>query len=170
MKLNQQMSDTFLYNVGVRQGENLSPLLFAFFFVNDIEEKFLEQNCNYLNFGDELVNMYLKLLVIMYADDTAILCDTEAGMKQALLALKSYCGDWRLGVNCRKTKIVIFSRGRVDINNYDFRLEEENVEVVSDYRYLGIIFNYNGNFRKGQLDLITKAKKAMYMLIGKCRV
>ncbi len=34
--LSQETSDTFACNVGVRQGGNLSPLLFAFY-VDDIE-------------------------------------------------------------------------------------------------------------------------------------
>ena len=67
--LNQETSDTFVCNVGVRQGENLSPLLFAFY-VNDIESKLIEYNCSYVNFGDDFLNLYLKLFVIMYADDS----------------------------------------------------------------------------------------------------
>ncbi len=41
----QQMSETFSCNMGVRQGENLSPLLFAFY-VNDLQETLIEYNCN----------------------------------------------------------------------------------------------------------------------------
>ena len=36
--LNQEISENFICNIGVRQRENLSPLLFAFY-VNDIESK-----------------------------------------------------------------------------------------------------------------------------------
>ena len=162
------MSDEFLCNVGVRQGENLSPLLFAFF-VNDIEAKLIEQNCNYLDFSDDVVNMYLNLFVLMYADDTVILCDSEAGLKQALIAMYAYCRDWRLKVNCNKTKIVVFSGRKVNTGNYSFRFGEESLEVVHEYKYLGITFNFNGSFRKGQLELVEQAKRAMYSLIGKCR-
>ena len=49
--LNQDMSDTFLCNIGVRQGEHLSLLLFSFY-VNDLEEQLLERQCNYIDFGD----------------------------------------------------------------------------------------------------------------------
>lgn len=43
---------------------------------------------------------------------------------------------------------------------------EENIETIREYKYLGIIFNYNGRFRIGQLEL---KKRAMYSHIGKCR-
>ena len=69
--LNQELSETFLFNVGVRQGENLSPLLFAYY-VNDIEESLINKDCKYINFSDDLVNNYIKLFILMYANDTVI--------------------------------------------------------------------------------------------------
>lgn len=164
----QQHSDSFICHMGVRQGENLSPLLFAFY-VNDIETKLLEHNCNYLNFNDDFLNDYLKLFVLMYADDTVVLCDSEQGMKQALVALNTYCSDWKLKINCSKTKIVVFSRGKIQADKYNFTFDRDSIEVVSHYKYLGITFNYNGRFRKGELELKEQAQRAMYSIIGTCR-
>ena len=166
--LNQEISDNFVCNMGVRQGENLSPLLFAFY-VNDIESQLLQNNCNFLDFGHDLINSYLKLLVVMYADDTVLLCDSEEGMKQVLIALHTYCNEWKLKLNCNKTKVVVFSRGKVNVDKYKFEFGREKIEVVEDYKYLGILFNYNGRFRKGELELKEQATRAMYSLIGKCR-
>lgn len=166
--LKQQLSDTFICTKGVRQGENLSPLLFAFY-VNDIEDNMLNSNCNYIDFNDAIVNTYLNLFILMYADDTVILCDSEDGMKRALLALENYCNAWKLQLNCNKTKIVIFSRGKVNMERYDFKFGTGNIEVVSEYKYLGLTFNYNGRFRRGELELKQQATRAMYALIGKSR-
>ena len=90
-------------------------------------------------------------------------------MKVALVSLHRYCSQWKLKVNCNKTKIVIFSRGRVATSNYDFKFGDEEIEVLGEYKYLGIISNYNGRFRKGQLELKDHATKAMYPLIGTSR-
>ncbi len=166
--VNQEMSDTFMCNVGVRQGENLSPMLFAFY-VNDLQEKLIEQNCNYLDFDNDLLNAYLRILVLMYADDTVLLCDSELNMTQTLTSLHTYCSEWKLNVNCSKTKIVIFSRGQVQTSNFNFNLGGEKIDVVNDYEYLGILFNYNGRFRKGELELVGKATRALYSLIGTSR-
>ena len=94
--------------------------------------------------------------MLLYADDTIIVNDSEQEMKQALLSLDSYCNDWRLEVNCSKTEIVVFSRGMVQTGNYDFKFSMEAITVVSEYKYLGITFNYNGRFRKGELELLEQ--------------
>ncbi len=166
--LKQQFSDTFMCKRGVRQGENLSPLLFAFY-VNDIEKQLLHNNCDYISFNNEVVDAYLRLFILMYADDTVLLCDSEDGMRRTLLALEEYCDNWKLKLNCDKTRIIVFSRGRVDIERYNFKYGTHNIDVVHEYIYLGVNFNYNGRFRQGELELTQKATGAMYSLIGKCR-
>ena len=81
--VNGVSSNYFYSNFGVRQGENLSPFLFTIF-LNDLETFLSEsQNCN----GNELEeNMYafLKLFVLLYADDTVILAESASDLQNAL--------------------------------------------------------------------------------------
>lgn len=105
--LNSVKSDRFISNIGVRQGENLSSLLFGFN-INDIENKLLEYNNYFLHFGHDLINLHLKLLVLLYADETVILYYSEEEMKQALEALYTHCYEWKSKLKCNKTKIVVF--------------------------------------------------------------
>ena len=48
VRVDNRLSDYFSCNVGVRQGENLSPLLFAIY-LNDLESYFRD-NCNGITF------------------------------------------------------------------------------------------------------------------------
>ena len=79
VKFANQTSDCFeIYN-GVRQGENLSPVLFCMF-LNDLNEFLEDHGCSGLNFevqhGDILT--FLKLLTLLYADDTVIFATDPA--------------------------------------------------------------------------------------------
>lgn len=166
--VNQELSDTFMCNMGVRQGEKLSPLLFAFY-VNDLQEKLIEHNCNYLDFDNNLLNTYLLLPLLIYADDTVLLCNSESNISQTLTSLHRYCSEWKLEVNsyCNKTKILVISRGQVQTKNYNLSFGGEKIEVVNEYEYLFIFFNNcNGRFRKGELELVRKATKALSSIIS----
>ncbi len=86
--------------IAVRQGKQLSPLLFSLH-VNDIEGNLLEKNCNYLKF-DKWLDEMLKVLVLIYADDTVIMADIETGLCNALRAMGKYCDKWKLEINFKK--------------------------------------------------------------------
>ena len=154
VKNDGKMSQYFQCNVGVRQGENLSPLLFAIF-LNDFEYSIsrkykglndLATDINhYLSDGD--VEHFLRIFALLYADDTIVLAESPEQLQLALNAVHEYCENWDLTVNTNKTKIVIFSKGRV--TSYPaFVFGHRNIEVVDDYVYLGVVFNYNGKFHK----------------------
>ena len=75
---------------------------------------------------------------------------------------------WKLNINVSKTKITVFSRGKIGaIRKFFFGKNE--LEVVGQYRYLGLIFNYNGKFTEAKKQLVVKGNRAMFLLIRKCR-
>ncbi len=105
----------------------------------------------------------------MYADKTVVLCGSEERMKQAWVALCTYSNEWKLKLNCNKTEIIVFIRGMTNFGKYEFEFGCEQKEVVDDYKYLGVLFNYNGRFRKGEMELKEQATRAMYSVLGKAR-
>ena len=167
IKMGKQLSDTFECNVGVRQGENLSPLLFAIY-LNDFENFLSEQFDGIKLCNPDDIECFVKLFVLLYADDTIVMADSPQQLQSALNALHEYCNRWQLTVNVSKTKIVIFSRGKVR-KYQDFTFGEGKLEVVQDYIYLGSKFNYNGKFNKAISKQVTQAKRAMFDLLTKSR-
>ena len=111
------MSEYFLCSIGVRQGDNLSPLLFALF-INDfskyIERKYTGLSINncYPTLLDYDIAM-LHMFVLLYAADTIVLAENVCELQKALDALHNYWGMYKLTVNFKKTKIIVFSRGKV---------------------------------------------------------
>ena len=116
IKSNNVSADLFECNIGVRQGENLSPLLFALY-LNDLQE-FLSKAYDDLKVVSKMIKVYnetedtviyIKLFAILYVDDTIILAESQHEMQAALNGIHNYCKIWKLKINVFKTKVVIFA-------------------------------------------------------------
>ena len=95
-------SEYLSYAVGLRQGEVMSPILFSLF-VEDLE-LFLQDGVHSgLNIED------IILILLLFADDMAILGKSPEEIQSHLDNLYLYCNSWGLNVNTSKTKIMFFS-------------------------------------------------------------
>ena len=121
-----------------------------------------------LELGFDNANVALNLSCLLYADDTIILAETPEELQKALDAVDSYCQTWHLTVNASKTKVVIFSRGKVR-RIPEFVYGGDPLEVVDDFVYLGVKFNYNGSFKKAISKQVTQARKALYSMLVKAK-
>ena len=120
--------------------------------------------------GDTIDNLRntLKLFVLMCADDTVVLADTAEGLQKALDSFAKYCKKWHLTINTDKTKVLIFTRKKRQINTI-FKLNGQALETVDHYNYLGIIFAKNSNFFKARKRLCDQANKAMFAILQKAK-
>ena len=59
------------------------------------------------------LEVFLRLYVLLYADDTVVMAETAEDLQSPLNAVHAYCKQWLLTVNASKTKGVNFSRGKV---------------------------------------------------------
>ena len=161
VKHGDECSDYFNCNLGVKQGENLSPFLFSIF-LNDLEEFFVQNTTDSLDYITDLcqneLTMYMKLFLILYADDTVLLSENEDGLKKTLDVFEQYCNAWKLRVNIKKTKIVIFSKRKYK-KNMSFNLFNQNIDIQDSFSYLGIVFNYNSSFCIARKKLYDQAQK-----------
>ena len=105
------------YN-GVRQGENLSPVLFAIF-LNDLDFFLISNNCKGidLTLRYEQVILFLKIFVLLYADDTVRFGTGENSFQQNLDAFNEYTKSWKLDINFSKTKEMIFGTRMMTVLN-----------------------------------------------------
>ena len=72
------------------------------------------------------LNLYFKLFIILYADDTVIMAESDADLQKQLDSFSDYCDIWRLKVNVEKSKIVVFSQGRLLLIILNLTLTENN--------------------------------------------
>ena len=175
VNLNGKLSEFFECSTGVRQGENLSPYLFAIF-TNDLKERLstkLQGLTLLANICCETDENSFKLLstmfLLLYADDTIILAESPKELQIALNELFLYCKEWKLTVNAEKTKVMIFSRGKCKHSNLTFSYGETKLSIVDDFVYLGIKFNYNGKFVKCNQYISEVGNKTLFTLLRKAR-
>lgn len=83
----------------MRQRENLSPFLFALF-LNDVESFLITTNkigvSSISNEIEHELGILLKLLIILYADDTVLLPETSEDLQNQLNSFLLYCQKWKL--------------------------------------------------------------------------
>ncbi len=95
-------SDYFTCLNGVRQGENVSPMLF-YLFLNDLESSLTSNGCAGITIANEsfdnILDFATVILVLLYADDTVLLAQNVEDLQKALDNFSQYCDDWKLEVS-----------------------------------------------------------------------
>ena len=172
--VDDEKSDFYQMSMGIRQGENLSPILFSLF-LNDMKSylkdeftglKSPAEDARESQMNEKFVDCFLNLFVLLYADDSVIFAETPEILQHLLKKAKNYCDKWKLKLNARKCKVIIFSRGKV--RKYPkFYIGEETIEVVSSFVYLGLKLNYNNKMNVALRDLSDRASRAMFSLMKK---
>ena len=69
----------------------MSPVLFSLF-LNDLEEYLTESQCKGINLNNQEndVDTYLKLLVLLYADDNVVFCTNAESFQHNLNAFYEF--------------------------------------------------------------------------------
>ena len=158
VKLDNKLSQKFSCMAGVRQGECLSPILFALY-LNDLEQELITKGAVGVDTG--LHKLKLKLL---YADDITIFSESASGLQNGLNILHDYCQKWKLTVNVDKSKVMVFRKGGRLAQNLVFMYEDINLEIVKTFNYLGIVFTPGGSFSEAQTTLSGQALKAIFAM------
>ena len=142
------MTEFFKINIGLQQGSVISPLLFCFY-INELDISFQQGQLSVVYVG------ILRLFYLLYADDLALFSSTQIGLQRLLNKLSEYCKKWRLKVNFNKTKIIVFRKGGRLKKSEKWFLEGEQIETVSKFTYLGIVFSCSGKWYQAQNMLYT---------------
>lgn len=147
----------------------MSPILFSLF-LNDLSDFFENSdNIDGISCHDDHVidnaHNFLKIFLLLYADDTVLLSESEHDLQNLLNVYSNYCDEWKLTVNISKSKVMVFSKGRPA--TYNFKYKNECLDVVSEYKYLGILFGRSGSFYKAKSHIALQATRASYSLLRK---
>ena len=79
---------------GVRQGVNLSPILF-YLYLNVLERYLQSGNGSGVKLVDYDPGIFLQILVLLYTDDTELFAISEAELISLLGSFYHYCNTWK---------------------------------------------------------------------------
>ena len=82
----------------------------------------------------------LSFFILLYADDIVLFGNSASELQNSIDILEEYCQKWKLTVNTTKTKVLIFRKGERLPNGLRFTYNGTEIEIVSRFSYLGIVF------------------------------
>ncbi len=120
---------------GVKQGCPLSPLLFALY-MNDFGSRMAVRAHGVPMHGQP----QRKITFMFYADDLVLLAESRVSLQRLLESLESYSMQKGLAVNAAKSKVVVFNSQQGGAQAEQFWYRGERLEVVAEFKYLGLVF------------------------------
>ncbi|CAF4650620.1 unnamed protein product [Rotaria sp. Silwood2] len=158
VRIDDDVSESFVMNTGVRQGCILSPILFNVH-VDYIMKQIIKQaNVQDVKLSYRLGDFWLSgkgngshhvhLLTLMYADDIVIMCDNPKNLEHFIKAFERVTNDFGLNMNIKKTCTMSLKQFNKTIGKHDTKgkakdvpsnivIRDQNIETVDNFNYLG---------------------------------
>ena len=150
-------TESFQLRNGIPQGDSMSPILFNLY-INDLLDRFEENENN----NDPVNIENMKISILIYADDILLLSQSQHGMIKQIKIIQDYCCDNALKINYNKTKIMIRNpKSKYSSLTISTKDEIKTIEVVNEYKYLGMWFTKNN--RKHLDNLEKSGRKSSFM-------
>ena len=162
--LNDQKTDYFDCPIGVKQGDCLSPTLFAIF-INDLATELKQSNIG-IHFNYEL-DLSILVNVLLYADDIVLIAADEQDLQSLILIVEAWCKKWRLELNLTKTNVMHIRKSNKKQSKFWFLFDHKTVPYCTTYKYLGTTINQYLNFEATAEAQCESAGRALSAIITK---
>ena len=162
VRSNGYLSDYFDCPVGLKQGCMASPQLFSLF-INELALT-MKQDQNLR--GIQLQPNDIEILLLMFADDVALLADTVIGLQRQLNVLYNFCQTSYLKVNSQKSKVMVFKKGGRLSRHETWTYGGEKLDIVPSFSYVGVTFTSGLSLNSMASEMAIKAKKALLSILS----
>jgi len=153
IKSNAGLTKKFNINGGVLQGESLSLTLFNIY-LNDLIEKMDKLS------GTGITLHKRTIHALLFADDIVLLSTSPVGLQKKLNAPSEYAMKNDLKVNTSKTQVMVFRKGGRLRKADSFTFNNQRLEIVSEYKYLEVVFQSSGKFNAVAKEMRSKGNSA----------
>ena len=153
-----ELGASFPADVGVKQGDQLSPLLFGLF-INRFET-FVAARCSRAG-AKALAGQLLQAL--LYAEDLTLIAESAAEMQELLDCLRDFAVANHMAVNVSKSVIVVFNDNTWQANSRSgCHYDGKPLRGERDFRFLGMRFfsacNKFGNIHHNMASNLAKCR------------
>ena len=155
IKWDGHLGDWFAISAGVRQGGVLSP---------DFYSIYVDKLINILKSSG--IGCYIREVfaaAILYADDMAIIAPSVKGLQRLLDICSSYCNEWDICLNAKKTKNMCFGKKR-DFN-FHLKLDGASVEWATEWKYLGVVLKSGVRFGCSVQEQVKKFYRSLNAIL-----
>ena len=156
VRVGGDLTDCFMCPKGLRQGDICSPVLFSLF-IDELAQEISLRGKH----GITLTPKQVQLMILLFADDVLLLSHTVVGLQRQLNILKDTAVRLGLEVNMDKSKIIVFRKGGYLSAREKWLYNGRYLEVVNQYKYLGVIFSTGLSFSFALKDMAARARKGV---------
>ena len=152
------LSPEFFVNCGVLQGSKLGPILFNIF-INDLLTE-LENSGHGATIGK------IHIPVLGFADDIVLIADNPKKLQDLINICQHWASKNQMSFNTSKCKVMKFNEPS---NDSTFTLNNETIEIVQTYKYLGITLSskYITNLFRHHFSKISDRAGIKSAIIGR---
>ena len=111
----------------------------------------------------------LSIVLLLCADDLALFTTDKHSLQAQLDSIHLYSTRWGLTINVAKTKMCVFEKGK-QRHNFEWFINNENIEEVDHFTYLGVKLVKTGNVRFAVKALNEQALRAFNTLLCVCKM
>ena len=140
----------FATEKGVKQGCNLSPLLFSLY-IHDLPK--------HLHSSEDKLP-YFPSTCLLFADDIVLFTDDPRKLQNQINSLHLYCWHKYLEINSDKTKILVFGQKSTSVTD-SWEIGSKSLEIVNKYKYLGTWLCWNCDYKECVSQINKKANKSL---------
>lgn len=106
-----------------------------------------------------------RVWTIAYADDIVVLAKNREALLDMMNTLGKFLKKRKLELGTEKTKMVVFNRNRKEKREV-WKQKKEIIQEVQTIKYLGFIFNKDGNYKEHIKELSRKGRIATNKVWG----